>query len=119
MSKRVLIVDDEKNMRWVLGQALEGEGFDVAEAEDGKSALDAVSGQKVDKMLAVFDENIISDATHEVAYFHPGGDTFRGSVNSGDYLPEEFGGNLRYVSLFTQGRKEQEQMPDGTLSSRE
>ena len=27
MSKRVLIVDDEKNMRWVLGQALSAEGF--------------------------------------------------------------------------------------------
>jgi two-component system response regulator AtoC len=51
MAKRVLIVDDEKNMRWVLRQALEGEGFDVAEAEDGKSALDAVSDQMPDIMI--------------------------------------------------------------------
>lgn len=51
MGKRVLIVDDEKNMRWVLGQALTSEGFDVAEAVDGTSALDAVSEQEPDIMV--------------------------------------------------------------------
>jgi two-component system, NtrC family, response regulator AtoC len=51
MGKRVLIVDDEKNMRWVLGQALSGEGFDVAEAVDGSSALDAVAEQEPDVMV--------------------------------------------------------------------
>ena len=51
MGKRVLIVDDEKNMRWVLGQALSGEGFDVAEAVDGKSALASVAEQEPDIMV--------------------------------------------------------------------
>jgi two-component system, NtrC family, response regulator AtoC len=51
MSKRVLIVDDEKNMRWVLGQALTSDGFDVAEAVDGTSALDAVAEQEPDIMV--------------------------------------------------------------------
>jgi two-component system, NtrC family, response regulator AtoC len=51
MSKRVLIVDDEKNMRWVLSQALSAEGFDVAEAVDGNSALDSVSDQEPDVMV--------------------------------------------------------------------
>jgi two-component system response regulator AtoC len=51
MSKRVLIVDDEKNMRWVLGQALSAEGFDVAEAVDGVTALAAVSEQEPDVMV--------------------------------------------------------------------
>ena len=51
MSKRVLIVDDEKNMRWVLGQSLSGEGFEVAEAADGKEALAAVAEQEPDVMV--------------------------------------------------------------------
>jgi two-component system, NtrC family, response regulator AtoC len=51
MGKRVLIVDDEKNMRWVLGQALSAEGFDVAEAVDGVSALESVSDQEPDIMV--------------------------------------------------------------------
>jgi len=51
MSKRVLIVDDEKNMRWVLGQALSAEGFDVAEAADGAAALEAVGELEPDIMV--------------------------------------------------------------------
>jgi two-component system, NtrC family, response regulator AtoC len=51
VGKRVLIVDDEKNMRWVLGQALTGEGFDVAEAVDGTSALESVAEQEPDVMV--------------------------------------------------------------------
>jgi DNA-binding NtrC family response regulator len=51
MGKRVLIVDDEKNMRWVLSQALSGEGFEVADAADGQTALDAVAEQEPDVMV--------------------------------------------------------------------
>jgi two-component system response regulator AtoC len=51
MSKRVLIVDDEKNMRWVLGQALSGEGFEVIEAADGKEALASVADSEPDVMV--------------------------------------------------------------------
>jgi two-component system, NtrC family, response regulator AtoC len=51
MGKRVLIVDDEKNMRWVLGQALSAEGFDVAEAVDGVTALASVADQEPDVMV--------------------------------------------------------------------
>ncbi len=51
MSKRILIVDDEKNMRWVLGQALSSEGFEVVEAADGKEALAAVAEAEPDVMV--------------------------------------------------------------------
>ena len=51
MSKRVLIVDDEKNMRWVLGQALAGDGFEVVEAADGLEALASVAEQEPDVMV--------------------------------------------------------------------
>ncbi len=43
MIKRIIIADDEKNMRWVLREALEAEGYEVAEAADGKEALSAVA----------------------------------------------------------------------------
>lgn len=51
MTKRILIADDEKNMRWVLGQALSAEGFEVAEAADGKEALAAIGEQEPDIMI--------------------------------------------------------------------
>ncbi|MBS3957385.1 MAG: sigma-54-dependent Fis family transcriptional regulator [Clostridiales bacterium] len=51
MTGRVLVVDDEKNMRWVLAQALEGEGFEVVQAADGKEALAAVAEGEPDVMV--------------------------------------------------------------------
>ena len=51
MKRRVLIADDEKNMRWVLGQALSAEGYEVIEAADGKEALTAVAEQAPDLMV--------------------------------------------------------------------
>jgi two-component system, NtrC family, response regulator AtoC len=51
VNKRVLIADDEKNMRWVLGQALTADGYEVIEAADGKSALEAISEQPPDLMI--------------------------------------------------------------------
>jgi two-component system response regulator AtoC len=51
MAKRILIADDEKNMRWVLGEALAAEGYEVSEAADGKSALAAVDEQPPDLMV--------------------------------------------------------------------
>lgn len=51
MGERILIVDDEKNMRWVLSQALTAAGFDVAEASDGKEALAAVAEAEPDLMI--------------------------------------------------------------------
>jgi len=51
MKKRVLVVDDEKNMRWVLKQALEAADFEVSEASDGKEALSSVAEQAPDVMV--------------------------------------------------------------------
>jgi DNA-binding NtrC family response regulator len=51
MSKRVLIADDEKNMRWVLAESLTAAGYEVVEASDGKAALDAVDKQPPDVMV--------------------------------------------------------------------
>jgi DNA-binding NtrC family response regulator len=49
--RRVLVADDEKNMRWVLREALEAEGYEVTEAADGKEALSAVADQEPDVLV--------------------------------------------------------------------
>jgi len=51
MMRRILIVDDEKNMRWVLSQALAADGFEVVEAVDGKEALASIAEQAPDIMV--------------------------------------------------------------------
>src|SRR5665811_2061569 len=42
MSASILIVDDEKNMRFVVGRALSGAGHEVSEAASGEKALEAI-----------------------------------------------------------------------------
>lgn len=37
--KKILIADDEKNMRWILEKSLKEKGFDVIEAKDGEEAF--------------------------------------------------------------------------------
>lgn len=39
MPRRILVVDDEKAIRWSLGEALRNAGYEVEEAENGKKAL--------------------------------------------------------------------------------
>ncbi|MBW6467855.1 MAG: sigma-54-dependent transcriptional regulator [Anaerosomatales bacterium] len=51
MKGRVLVADDEKNMRWVLAQALEAEDFEVVQAVDGKEALAAIAEAEPDLMV--------------------------------------------------------------------
>jgi DNA-binding NtrC family response regulator len=50
---RVLIVDDEKNIRRTLELVLRGEGYDVVEAESAEEALQILGNSPVD--LAIFD----------------------------------------------------------------
>jgi DNA-binding NtrC family response regulator len=51
MKKKILIADDEKNMRWVLGEALEAAGYEVVQATDGKEALATATSQSPDLMV--------------------------------------------------------------------
>ena len=41
---RALIVDDEALIRWSIAERLESHGYTATEADDGASALDALSG---------------------------------------------------------------------------
>jgi len=51
MKRTVLIVDDEKNMRWVLSEALTADGLEVLQASDGKEALAMVAESTPDIMI--------------------------------------------------------------------
>ncbi|MHC4078219.1 MAG: sigma-54-dependent transcriptional regulator, partial [Planctomycetota bacterium] len=50
MTNKILIVDDEYDMRWVLRGLFQDAGFDVADAEDGRQAL---------KLLDTFQPDVI------------------------------------------------------------
>ncbi len=49
--KRILVVDDENTIREVMRRYLEREGFDVIEAADGYTAMDAVKNEEPDLVL--------------------------------------------------------------------
>jgi len=50
-SKRLLIIDDEENMRFLLKALLEKEGYEVRLAADGQEGLDLLEKQAVDTIL--------------------------------------------------------------------
>ena len=51
MAKKVLAVDDSKSMREMVSFTLKSAGYDVVEAEDGKAALAAIAGMKIDAVI--------------------------------------------------------------------
>jgi DNA-binding response OmpR family regulator len=50
-SHRVLVVDDEENIRFLLESALRHFGFEVASASDGREALSAVAANRPDLIV--------------------------------------------------------------------
>ena len=48
MKKKILVVDDEKNIRLLLNEELTDEGYDVILAENGTKALDMIRSEKPD-----------------------------------------------------------------------
>ena len=48
---RVLIVDDDKNIRYLLGEVLQMEKFDVLTAENGENALSVIDKEHVDLVV--------------------------------------------------------------------
>ena len=51
MSERILIIDDEKLIRWALRKNLSGAGYEVLEAEDGERALEMLEQDGADLIL--------------------------------------------------------------------
>ncbi len=50
--RRILVIDDEKDVRIVIGQVLEREGFDVILAEDGKQGIELLSRDSCDLVIS-------------------------------------------------------------------
>ena len=48
MSKKILVVDDEKNIRLLLKEELQDEGYDVIMAENGADALEMIQKEVPD-----------------------------------------------------------------------
>jgi DNA-binding response OmpR family regulator len=53
---RVLVVDDDAVIRWLVRDGLEREGFDVSDVEDGASALARLEGDRPN--LVILDVNL-------------------------------------------------------------
>lgn len=51
MGKRVLVIDDDKDIRLVIRMNLEAAGYDVSECGDGFSALEAVRTEHPDVIV--------------------------------------------------------------------
>jgi CheY-like chemotaxis protein len=51
MSKKILVVDDEQDIRDYLSSYLEDEGFECRTAEDGLAAMDKVQADRPDIIL--------------------------------------------------------------------
>ena len=51
MSLGILVVDDEKLIRWSVGERLQRDGYEVLSAESGEQALDFVAASSPDVML--------------------------------------------------------------------
>ena len=52
---RVLVVDDESLIRWSLAETLAGGGYEVTEAEDGASAIQAFASSRGSIDVALLD----------------------------------------------------------------
>ncbi len=52
MKKKVMTVDDSRTMREMVTFTLKGAGYDVVEAGDGQQALNALTANKVDLVIA-------------------------------------------------------------------
>jgi two-component system, cell cycle response regulator DivK len=51
MTRRILVVEDQQDNRQILRDLLTNSGFDVLEAEDGQSGVNAAKSQRPDLIL--------------------------------------------------------------------
>jgi len=68
MTKRVLIVEDQEDLRDILRLALEGAGYTVIEAENGRQGVEKVTTERPDLVLMDIQMPILDgyDATREI-----------------------------------------------------
>lgn len=71
--KKILLADDESALRFLLAETLEGEGYSMAEAEDGRQAMDRLRHEAYD--LAILDYMMPEKTGVEVCEWLRGSDS--------------------------------------------
>jgi CheY-like chemotaxis protein len=73
-SKRILIVDDDPSIRYMLGRVLMDEGYDVLSASHGREGLKITAAQEVDLVLLDWKMPGLNgqETLKELALLHPG-----------------------------------------------
>jgi CheY-like chemotaxis protein len=51
MTKRILVVEDQQDLRGILRDLLEGSGYEVAEAADGRAGVAKAKSERPDLIL--------------------------------------------------------------------
>ena len=51
MKRKILVVDDEESIRWVLGKSLQKAGYSVEYAEDGSTAIEKASSDSFSSII--------------------------------------------------------------------
>ena len=51
MKKKILLIDDDRLLRMSMQVAFEAEGYDVVEAENGKSGLEIIKNNRPDMII--------------------------------------------------------------------
>ena len=68
MTKRILIVEDQEDLRGVLRDLLTGSGYEVAEAADGQAGVAMAQAERPDLILMDIQMPVLNgyDATHQI-----------------------------------------------------
>ena len=68
MTKRILVVEDQEDLRGVLRDLLTGSGYDVAEAADGREGVAKAQSQRPDLILMDIQLPVLDgyDATRQI-----------------------------------------------------
>ena len=76
MAYKILVADDEKEIRDLLRLYLEKDGYQVLEAEDGRSAISILEQEEID--MALLDIMMPEPDGYQVLKKNPGGQQYPG-----------------------------------------
>jgi len=68
MTKRILVVEDQEDLRGILRDLLTSSGYEMLEAADGKAGVDKATGEKPDLVLMDIQMPVMDgyDATRQI-----------------------------------------------------
>ena len=68
MTKRILVVEDQEDLRGILRDLLTGSGYEVAEAADGRDGVAKAKSERPDLILMDIQMPVVDgyEATHQI-----------------------------------------------------